>query len=270
MLDYPVRVAGCLVYAHKWTLKAEGNLITLQGQKAARVGGGKRGKVTGFSNKSRNALLRLVNTLTFDTLHMVTLTFHENLTDETAAKIPLYAFRKAFERAYGEHTVVWRIERQKRGACHFHLLALNLEVPDRVEFENWCKTAWERIVTKGEGDADLYRFGVDVVESHNFREADRGAIVTYLTKYVSKDEGDEIAGRNWGCWRREICATKQLEFPIKGVLAEKALQELHRAGGVPFVNPARVGANLFLGDMGRDTAEGAGWEQVKMWIDSLS
>jgi len=269
MDDYPVGVSGCLVYAHNWTLKIEGNTISLQGQKSARVGGGKRGTVKGFSDKSRNALLRLMNTLVFDSVHMVTLTFHENLQDERAARIPLYAFRKAFERAYGENTVIWRIERQKRGACHFHLLVLNFERVDRDLFDEWCKDTWERIVTKGAGDADLHRFGVDVVEAHNFGPSDRGALIAYIAKYVGKDEGQEITGRNWGCWRRERLQAKQLEFEIPGVLAEKALQELCRAGGFSFDNPACVGANLFLGDMGRDATEGGRWEQHKLWIDKL-
>lgn len=90
------------------------------------VGGGVRGKILTFSKESRRRLMRLLNSVNRDEValpYFVTLTYHNTWPSSRAGrKKHLDAFQKRMERAYGKFAAVWRLEFQKRGAPHYHLL----------------------------------------------------------------------------------------------------------------------------------------------------
>lgn len=87
----------------------------------------KRGKVTGFSRKSRKNLLELFASLKPQKKTVfITLTYPAKFPDPKTAKAHLRAFIERLRRLSDTACGVWRLEFQKRGAPHFHLLMWGL------------------------------------------------------------------------------------------------------------------------------------------------
>lgn len=155
--------------------------------------GGARGRVAGFSARSRRRLL--------DTLHevqrgqlpiFVTLTYPASWPDNPKEwKRHIDNFGKALTRM-GPYGAVWKLEPQKRGAPHFHLLVWGVRHLRR--FRRWLAATWYRIV--GSGDEKHLRAGTQA----NSVRSQRG-VVAYASKYMTKDveaAGWENPGRFWG------------------------------------------------------------------------
>jgi len=126
-----------------------------------------------------------------------------------ASKRDLDVFCKRLEREYPEVFGFWKLEPQKRGAPHYHLL---MAVGDCVsgsrrdllnELEEWIPAAWCDVVGS---DDDKHR-------AFHFRHRDKvvtpvrstNGVMCYAGKYVGKpaeeltDKGEwEHAGRWWG------------------------------------------------------------------------
>jgi len=88
----------------------------------------KRGIVTIFSRKSRRRLLEFLARTVDNGKPRVflTLTYPSNMTDAKTGKQHLRAFLERVRRRYPRASALWRIEYQKRGAVHFHLLFFHL------------------------------------------------------------------------------------------------------------------------------------------------
>jgi hypothetical protein len=115
----------------------------------------------------------------------------------------LETWAKRLRRAFGPKIAgfVWRIEFQKRGAPHFHLMVWSGGLNTRL-FRAWCLRAWYEVV--GSGDLKHLKHGAHVKELDS-----RRAIRNYVSKYLGKvvpaaiDEAGERLellewGRNWG------------------------------------------------------------------------
>ncbi len=127
----------------------------------------KRGKIMGWSRKSRNRMQLRLGSLDWTPLFedglepaMVTLTMPGNW--EELAPTPadfrdmIARFRASYVKAWGTASVgVWKLEFQRRGAPHVHIL---MTPPAGVaqgmypfEFRHWLSMAWARAVgAKGE------------------------------------------------------------------------------------------------------------------------
>ncbi|MGL4567178.1 MAG: rolling circle replication-associated protein [Fusobacteriaceae bacterium] len=122
--------------------------------------------------RQRKVIRRLVNTNMTERSSFLTLTFAENLIDETKAKLELKKFFMRLRYNYPElkhdYLAVW--ERQKRGAVHFHIILFDVpKIPLKVLNKLW-----------GHGFVKINKIkGIDNV----------GA---YVCKYLSKDlDSDE-------------------------------------------------------------------------------
>lgn len=157
-----------------------------------------RGKVREFSRKSRKRLLDLTSTLRRDDLPiLVTLTYPGEFSgDSKVWKRDLDAFAKRLERSdWGPSYFVWKLEPQKRGAPHFHLLLWGIKASP--SFREWLSQTWFEVV--GSGDPRHLRAGTNAewVRSH------RG-VMRYASKYLGKVipgrevEGWDRPGRFWG------------------------------------------------------------------------
>lgn len=152
----------------------------------------KRGKVSSFSDRSRSRLYRYFAELRLELMpaaHHITLTYHTEEIDGAKAKRDLNAYAKRLERfdpAGG--ALIWRLEYQKRGTPHFHLLYFSDK--RRPAFARW----WHE-VTGETSTAHRYR-GCKV------RALDSVKVIRhYLGKYVAKPESDELPrfdGNHWG------------------------------------------------------------------------
>jgi hypothetical protein len=133
-------------------------------------------------------------------LLFASLTYHDSWPDDPSDwKADLDATLKRLESVYGPFPCIWRLEPQRRGAPHYHLLIF---APDGLDADA-IRDAWHERVAPG--DADHYRHGVDVRRVSSWREA-RG----YLSKYMAKTEtfaSGLSVGRVWGVRRRALLGT---------------------------------------------------------------
>lgn len=168
--------------------------------------GGKRQAITEFSPVSRKNLLDLFARLDFQTQKatFITLTFKDSPT-AAYAKRCLRTFLKRVFRRFGDISIVWRMEYQKRGAIHFHLIAFD------IPFYHWklCLADWQ----KAAGDAKITNVKLEFC--YNPKQVRR-----YVSKYIAKvgqsnlDTPSNLAvdaflGRFWGIENR-----KNLRFAV--------------------------------------------------------
>jgi hypothetical protein len=124
----------------------------------------------------------------------ITLTYPSKFPDGVKAKRDLHTFLKRLKRAHPGAAGLWKLEPQKRGAPHFHLIVLGVPFVDHV----WVATAWFEVV--GSRDHRHWQAGTEVrrVKSHQHA-------VHYVSKYIAKptesyEDGDGLGevGSRWG------------------------------------------------------------------------
>lgn len=177
-------------------LRVGANRIKVKIPALDRKGGGVRGEIKGFSAASRKRLIDLMN-LWRNTENMVfvTLTYHEVWSDDWRDwKRQLDNFIKRLRYHYPEARGIWRLEYQKRGAPHFHLLVAGM--PDLLQGIIKDVTAWWAELAHKESEYHgIYATKCERIEN-------RKKAGYYVSKYVAKVESglmDEMpAGRMWG------------------------------------------------------------------------
>jgi hypothetical protein len=142
-------------------------------------GGGKRGRVTEFSDRSRKRLMCLLHRLSPAWGVFITLTIADASVEPQRAKRRLWLLIRWLRNKLGFEAVVWKQEFQKRGAVHYHLLAF----------------AWRKRPPWVERDELANRWGLGFVWVEFF---DKGRVLSYVGKYVRKpvaqDGGDPSGG----------------------------------------------------------------------------
>jgi hypothetical protein len=121
-------------------------------------------------------------------------------------KRDLDVFLHRVHRKFPHAGAVWKLEPQRRGAPHFHLVVCGVPHLGKA----WLSRAWYEVVASG--DERHLRAGTQVqaVQSH------RG-VISYAAKYATKGaeapEGwQEGVGRWWGTFNREqlgVCYERQ-------------------------------------------------------------
>lgn len=204
---------------------------------AVRGGGGARGPITEFSRASRRRLMRRlasVNRHASDAPPaFITLTYpREFSTDPAVYKPHLRAFVKRICRAFGARPVIWRLEWQKRGAPHFHLLIWDL-APD-LPLAEWCLSNWYEVV--GSGDRRHLAHGADVQDLRDWRR-----VSVYLSKYIAKipdgdHDVDAPVGRLWGVEHSSLLVSTPVSWTVAfeaAIRIKRTMQKyarLHRRG----------------------------------------
>lgn len=175
-------------------LYPEGHLIKIikpQNGIIEQKGGGKRGKAK-FSNASRKRLLhKIAKTDRKNIPLLVTLTYPELFPgDWKIWKRHLRILGKRLFRRFPGSGAAWKLEPQKRGAPHFHLLVWGIKFSCLYAFiaQNWYEIV-------GSGDEKHLVAGTRV-EIARYSKASK----TYFAKYLGKNEGvwNEGVGRYWG------------------------------------------------------------------------
>jgi len=217
-LDNPIKSGrpSCSAYAEGCLLPGGYDL------KRTGLGGttghpGERAVITGFSPSARRTAIKRLMAMPLDRLAaadkhqhrhdalFVTLTYPgEYPRAWRVHKAHLRAFVKRVERSpwLGYQGLFWKLEQQKRGAPHYHIL-LRLETSVSVRrVADWAYRAWFDIV--GSGDLRHLRHGVDVRVVYQAKGG-MGLLMRYMTKYLAKtwvaiDENGEYleTGRTWG------------------------------------------------------------------------
>ena len=174
-----------------------------------------RGRVKGFSKSSRMSLQHLV--ASFDQkatraveYAFVTLTYPREWPTPERAKQDLWAWVKRFERAWGPHGLIWKLEPQERGAPHFHLLVHMGGDWDVGEVMAWAAKAWHEIAGAGDSNHLLVHLGEAGGNSRPCveRVKDFDSVGRYAGKYLGKVvdvvDGWPWPGRFWGTRRDEL------------------------------------------------------------------
>lgn len=164
----------------------------------------KRGEVTEFSRKSRRRLMRKMMKVESGRLCdpvFLTLTWHKEWEAEhDEVQRQLNAFLQALRRQWPDNRYLWRLEFQKRGAPHIHLILwrpAGSNGLDANDVEEWASETWHRIT---EEPSEHHReYGADCRKITSWREAS-----AYVSKYCGKVEENpqvEYTGRRWGTSR---------------------------------------------------------------------
>jgi hypothetical protein len=121
-------------------------------------------------------------------------------------KRDLEVFLRRVGRTFPHAGAVWKLEPQRRGAPHFHLVVCGVPHIGKT----WLSRSWYEVV--GSGDERHLRAGtqVEAVQSH------RG-VISYAAKYATKtaeapEAWDAGVGRWWGTFGRQqlgVCYERQ-------------------------------------------------------------
>lgn len=217
-------------------------------------------EITGWSRKSRAAMVERLCTLDYQPLFpagrlpaMLTLTYpgawEVVAPNGKTVKKHLKALRKRWNRAWGEDLVcVWKLEFQRRGAPHFHLLCSppHGENADGESFRTWVSRAWAEIVAHPDPEefGRHLRAGTGVDWNEGLRSTDPKRVAVYFTKHGAFQAKEyqhcvpdlwqkpgQGPGRFWGYWGLEL-ATFTVEItPETQVKAARTIRRWARAQG---------------------------------------
>lgn len=158
----------------------QGNLRKVAFIQSANVithaGGGTRGKIKGFSKASRRRLLHTFARLNPNKTRCVflTLTFSSEY-DAGRGKRVFRRFRERLRRKFPLSAFIWRMERQSRGAIHFHLVLFNFPYVPQKTLQVW----WEACT------------GEDTSIVHVKLLRGKRRVFYYLSKYCAKPTNED-------------------------------------------------------------------------------
>jgi hypothetical protein len=153
----------------------------------------KRGKIQGFTAKSRKRMMIMMSKTDQNKLPIfVTLTYPAIFPQAKETKGHLGAFIKRLKRKYGNNIgYVWKLEKQKRGAPHYHLFIWGIKERSIISF---ITDSWYEIVKSGDPKHALAGTQVQqMLYKHG--------LMKYCSKYLAKIDKQfdtEEMGRIWG------------------------------------------------------------------------
>lgn len=199
-------LVGLSDYRRVWRVRRSGRVWRIEsssvsvedgGDRPRRRVGSSRGVVWAFSDRSRRRLMLSVNRLPEGEYLLVTLTLPGEALSADDLREAFRAFRMRLYRRFPAAVGLWKLEFQRRGAGHYHLMLLESSVMRAPLFEAWAKSAWYEVV--GSGDSRHLKRGVDVQRLRK--------IGAYLASYLKKEGGvkayqdsapEGFYGRRWG------------------------------------------------------------------------
>lgn len=158
-----------------------------------------RGVVSAFSVKSRSRLQKKIATVKRHCIPLfVTLTYPDEFPIEFEQfKRDLHNFFRSFFRRFPDAGFIWKLEFQKRGAAHYHMLLWGVEVETARAV---IPSIWFKVAGNGDKRHLLWHEGKLRNTSHcvSVPRSWQG-VKSYVSKYMAKvDERTERSGRFWG------------------------------------------------------------------------
>jgi hypothetical protein len=209
---------------------------------------------TTWSNKSRAKMLERFSTLDFtpfanegSIIAFLTLTYPSDwLTvapSSRSAKRHLSMLRKRFEREFARpFFALWKMEFQRRGAPHFHLLA---PIPRGSDFRTWLSKTWTEIVNHPDEmeRAKHLQAGTGVDKAKGISADTAQRISYYFSKHSSANKGPKeyqntppeewiqagSVGRFWGYWGLEVATVSMLLSKAESLFIARTLRRWQRA-----------------------------------------
>lgn len=163
---------------------------------------GDRRPIEYFTHRSRKTLLNHINRLDHSKAHATfyTFTYHDSNPTARRVKRDLRTLCKRMDRLFGLKARLWRLERQKRGAWHIHLMVWDMP------YWSWkdALEAWQDIT----GDNTITNIKIKFL-GNNPRKW-----LSYTAKYIAKADSnldidtnlpvEEQIGRLWGIENRDL------------------------------------------------------------------
>ena len=184
--------------------------VASYGEKGPTTRVSSRGQVRAFTRRSRSRLLQLcasVDRIELSKSLLVTLTYPRSYTTESSTwKRHLDVFSKRLARTFPTSSAIWKLEFQKRGAPHYHLIVLGVPFLAR----EWLSRAWYEVV--GSGDERHKRAGTQVARVLSYKKA-----IAYAAKYVAKvstNDDPQYVGRYWGVLSRRALPAHIYEWRL--------------------------------------------------------
>jgi len=206
------------------------------------IGGGKRGMIKGFSTNARRRLLYKIAEIKRDAElpFFVTLTYPDKFPEPIIAKINLKEFIRRFKRRFPTGGFIWKLEPQKRGAPHFHLLVWGC---DQLWLMPFVPNTWYEIAGQGDEKHLSWHWGLCgngnvhcVQKVKSFK-----GVWFYASKYLGKTfevSGwtNKWTGRYWGVVAGEnIPFGEKRKFPISKISAYRMIRYQKK-----FVNKGKI------------------------------
>lgn len=170
-----------------------------------------RGVVHGFSRQSRGRLLKTLAKLNRQAVSralFVTLTYPlSESVSFSSSKRHLEEFARRLGKAFVRCGVIWRMELQKNGQIHYHLIVVGA----RFIPHDWVRRCWASVIYRG--DKDRY-VRTEVRRVASFKEA-----LGYAAKYAAKlpdDEAIDTEGRVWGIYGRRHIPIRVIQWELDG------------------------------------------------------
>jgi len=197
---------------------------TLSRTKSGEVGG--RGDITEFSQESRLRLIKLNARISQRKVKLsgrkpvlITLTYKRNNIHFPSAKRDLKVFLQRIARAYPKASGIWKMEAQKRGAIHFHIIFYGLPFVPVKNLQNM----WNEVT--GEDSKN----SLDMEDIRNQKGAQY-----YVAKYICKEEPTRFEQS-----LEENSAEEYLENALISIVVRAALISLGLS--MPHTRPRRTG-----------------------------
>lgn len=217
-------------------MSPQGDYIALRAR-GQRKGGGslsERGAIQAFSYSSRSRLMRKIAQIKKHHLPLfVTLTYHNDFpTEFTEYKRHLDVFFKRLRRAFPKFGAIWKLEFQKRGAAHYHILLFGVDYArawDRIP------EMWNDIVAPDDMEHLLFHLGElpESVPCVQEIQSWRG-VRAYASKYLCKlDTTTDNTGRFWGV-RGDVPFSPLLAMKIDIKTALEFRRAFRRKSGMTF------------------------------------
>jgi hypothetical protein len=160
-----------------------------------------RGKISHFSKRARFRLFAILSMIRNDLdvrPIFVTLTYHYgHHNKEKNTKSQLHNFLVQLRNFDPKVQFIWRIELQKRGAPHYHLIVFpgeNSYYQNPTSYNITISKIWHNLADPM--SLKHKEYGCLVKEIRSYREA-----CIYMSKYVAKpptEESDLVKGKHWG------------------------------------------------------------------------
>ncbi|MBA7577395.1 hypothetical protein ES708_19246 [subsurface metagenome] len=173
-----------------------------------------RGDISEFSKKSRFRLFVSLAKISFDLPNkplFISCSYHYGhrlLFDDN--KTHLHHFLISLRRYDPDVQYIWRLEHQKRGAPHFHLIIFPSIPPEFYKEKDYSiviSSLWHDIADPNSKAHKEY--GCKVSKINNYRNA-----CAYLSKYIAKLPEGRVGlklGKHWGC-------SRNLPFCVRGTI----------------------------------------------------
>lgn len=179
----------------------------------------KRGSVIRtFSNEARQNMMYTIAHVRRDCLPcFVTLTYPKVYSENPKEwKRHLHMFARRLDRKFENVAGIWKLEPQKRGAPHYHLLLWGVPLS---ELQRFVPVAWNEIVAKDDNEHLRWHRGeMGNGNIHCVQEvATQKAMYTYVTKYINKSavEGWQNVGKWWGIlWKSRMPFGEKIIYDI--------------------------------------------------------